>query len=74
LDFISWIAVNPLAGDAEGARKVRWSIRGRGKRGGARIIYFNQSEQGKIILIAVYKKSEQENISPREIQEANDGH
>jgi len=37
LDFISWIAVNPLAGDvipnAEGARKVRWSIRGRGKRG-----------------------------------------
>lgn len=78
LDFISWIAVNPLAGDvipnAEGARKVRWSISGRGKRGGARIIYFNQSKQGKIILIAIYKKSDQTNISPREIQEANNGH
>jgi len=78
LDFISWIAVNPLAGDvipnAEGARKVRWSIAGRGKRGGTRIIYFNKSEQGQIILIAIYKKSERENITPSEIQEANDGH
>ncbi|RKZ37053.1 MAG: DNA-binding protein [Gammaproteobacteria bacterium] len=74
LDFISWIAVNPLAGDvipnAEGARKVRWSIKGSGKRGGARIIYFNQSEQGQIILITIYKKSEPENISRREIKEA----
>jgi len=78
LDFISWIAVNPLAGNvipnADGVRKVRWSIGGRGKRGGTRIIYFNQSEQGRIILIAIYKKSEQENMTPREIQEANDGH
>jgi len=80
LDFVSWIAVNPLAGDvipsSEGARKNTlgdW-IGGRGKRGGARIIYFNQSKQGKIVLIAIYKKSKQENISPREIQEANDGH
>jgi len=49
---------------------VRWSIKGSGKRGGARIIYFNQSEQDQIILIAIYKKSEQENISRREIKEA----
>ncbi|OQY42332.1 MAG: hypothetical protein B6242_16325 [Anaerolineaceae bacterium 4572_78] len=38
LDFISWIAVNPLAGDvipnAEGARKVRWSIKGSKRRVG----------------------------------------
>jgi hypothetical protein len=45
-------------------------VKGSGKRGGARIIYFNQSEQGQIILIAAYKKSEQANMSPHEIDEA----
>jgi len=38
LEFIDWIAENPLAGDvipgAEGARKVRWSRRGSGRSGG----------------------------------------
>ncbi len=73
LDFISWISINPLDGDvipnAEGARKVRWSIKGSGKRGGVRVIYFNQSEEGQIVLVAIYKKSEQENISPHKIRE-----
>jgi hypothetical protein len=39
--FISWIAVNPEAGDvipgSGGCRKVRWSSSGHGKRGGARV-------------------------------------
>ena len=43
--FIAWIAENPLAGDvipgASGLRKVRWSRSGMGKRGGARVIYYN---------------------------------
>ena len=74
LEFISWIAQNPLAGEvihqADGARKVRWSSAGKGKRGGARVIYFNQTEQGVIYLITVYQKSEQENISPKQIKKA----
>lgn len=42
-EFIDWIAVNPLAGDVipgskAGARKVRWHVSGRGKRGGARVV------------------------------------
>ncbi|MEX2543189.1 MAG: hypothetical protein WD314_15385 [Trueperaceae bacterium] len=41
-EFISWIAANPEAGDlipgSGGSRKVRRSA-GRGKRGGARVIY-----------------------------------
>jgi len=40
--FIDWIAANPLAGDvipgARGARKVRWQVGGRGKRGGVRVV------------------------------------
>ena len=74
LAFIDWIAANPLAGDvipnAEGARKVRWSITGSGKRGGVRVIYFNFTEQGTIVLITLYQKSEQTNITKKEIKKA----
>ena len=44
LEFISYIAANPEAGavirGSGGCRKVRWSRSGTGKRGGARVIYF----------------------------------
>ncbi len=64
--FINWIAMNPLAGDvianSGGCRKVRWSRRGVGKRGGSRIIYFNQLESGKIALLIVYAKSKFDNL------------
>ncbi len=72
LDFIEWIAQNPLSGDvipgAEGARKVRWSVKGQGKRGGVRVIYFNMSDLGIIYLITLYQKSEKENISSNDIR------
>lgn len=76
--FIEWIASNPSAGDvipgASGARKVRWAASGRGKRGGARVIYFHLSEQGVVLLIAVYVKAERSTISPKEIRKVNHGH
>lgn len=75
MDFIDWIAENPLSGDvipgAQGARKVRWSVAGRGKRGGVRVIYFNLTNQGVLILLMVYTKSEQSNLEPGEIRKAN---
>ncbi len=74
LEFIDWIACNPLAGDvipgADGARKVRWTIAGKGKRGGVRVIYFNLSEQGTIVLITLYQKADQGNIPVSDIQKA----
>jgi hypothetical protein len=72
MGFIDWIAQNPLAGDvipgAEGARKVRWSVAGKGKRGGARVIYFNLSAEGVVLLVAVYAKSDQVNIAIGDIK------
>jgi len=71
--FIDWIAENPLAGDvipgANGARKVRWGMRGRGKSGGARVIYFNWFDEGVIELFAVYAKAERENMLASEINQ-----
>jgi mRNA-degrading endonuclease RelE of RelBE toxin-antitoxin system len=74
LTFISWISQNPLAGDvipgAEGARKVRWSVAGKGKRGGVRVIYFNMVEKDVIVLITLYQKSNRVNIKASVIKKA----
>ena len=65
LEFIDWIAANSLAGDvipgADGARKVRWSGGGSGKSGGARVIYFNLTEQQVVLLAAAYAKADRSN-------------
>lgn len=64
--FCAWLAANPEVGDvipgSGGCRKVRWSITGSGKRGGARIIYFNRLANGEIWLLVIYTKSVMGNI------------
>lgn len=71
LDFIAWIAINPEAGDvipgADGARKVRWTRPGMGKRSGARVIYFNYAEDGTVLLVMLYAKSIRGNVTSDEI-------
>jgi hypothetical protein len=65
-EFIDWIACNPEAGDvipsAGGLRKVRWARAGTGKRGGVRVIYFNRTRQGEVVLIVVYAKAKFDNL------------
>ncbi|MDZ7923729.1 MAG: transcriptional regulator [Marinagarivorans sp.] len=65
-DFIAWIAENPLAGDVipgtQGLRKVRWSRAGMGKRGGARVIYYNTLADGSIWLLIAYTKAKFDNL------------
>jgi len=50
--FCTWLAAHPLAGDVVpsggGCRKVRWTRAGTGKRGGVRVIDYNQLENGTI--------------------------
>mgnify|MGYP006447949307 CR=1 FL=1 len=47
---------------SDGRRKVRWSLPGSGKRGGVRVIYYNQLQNGQIWLLVIYRKSDQDNI------------
>ncbi len=60
MEFISWIASHADAGavipGSGGCRKVRWTKRGRGKRGGVRVIYFCARDD-VIWLLMVYAKS-----------------
>lgn len=70
--FIDWIAVNPDAGDvipgADGARKVRWSRAGMGKRGGVRVIYFHLTEDEVVLLVMVYAKAVRASVKPKDIK------
>jgi mRNA-degrading endonuclease RelE of RelBE toxin-antitoxin system len=70
--FIDFIAANPNAGDvipgADGARKVRWTRQGTGKRGGVRVIYFHLVGDEVVLLVMVYAKAVLTNVKPKDIK------
>lgn len=70
--FIDWIAENPDAGDvikdADGAHKVRWSRKGTGKSGGARVIYYHLVADEVVLLLMVYTKAVRETVGHKEIK------
>ena len=45
-----------------GVRKIRWSVSGRGKRGGLRVIYFFRRARAEIWMLTLYGKNVRENI------------
>lgn len=71
-EFIEWIALNPKAGDvikgSGGVRKIRWSGTGRGKRGGARVIFYS-AETDYIYLMSIYAKNQQSDISAKTLKD-----
>ena len=66
------LAAEPEAGDmipqSGGCRKLRFAARGKGSRGGARVIYFYRSSAGQILLLEIYAKNEKTNLSPNELK------
>mgnify|MGYP001297494087 CR=1 FL=1 len=67
----SHLLATPDAGDlipgGGGVRKLRWQAQGRGKRGGARVIYFWRVAQSQIYLIHGYVKSRSENLTAEQV-------
>lgn len=68
-EFFIYLAQNPFIGDvvpqSGGMRKIRWQSSGHGKRGGARIIYFNQLENDIIDVVMIYEKKNISNIDSK---------
>jgi hypothetical protein len=46
-----------------GVRKLRWREEGRGKRGGLRVIYYWHVEREIFLMLFLYRKSEQKDLS-----------
>jgi hypothetical protein len=65
-----FLAYHPLAGDViagtGGVRKLRWSLEGRGKSGGARVVYYYHDERMPLYLLSAYAKNDRANISHAE--------
>jgi mRNA-degrading endonuclease RelE of RelBE toxin-antitoxin system len=61
------LANRPNAGSvivgSGGLRKLRWAIKGKGKRGGSRVIYYWAVSQEQVLMLLIYGKSEQEDLT-----------
>ena len=66
------LAASPDAGDviphSGGCRKLRFAAKGKGSRGGARVIYFHRSHAGQILLLELYAKNEKSDLTPAELK------
>jgi|WetSurMetagenome_2_1015567.scaffolds.fasta_scaffold680010_1 hypothetical protein len=64
--LVLYLAHNPEAGDlmpgTGGVRKLRWALEGRGKRGGARVIYYFHSERMPLFIITAYAKNVRDDL------------
>jgi mRNA-degrading endonuclease RelE of RelBE toxin-antitoxin system len=67
-----FLAANPQAGDiipgSHGLRKLRWTISGKGKRGGTRIIYFWLKARDTILMLFVFKKNERSDLTKNQLK------
>lgn len=69
--LIDFLADNPEAGDlirgSGGVRKLRWALEGKGKSGGARVIYYFHSEEMPLWLFTLFAKNEQAHLSREQV-------
>jgi mRNA-degrading endonuclease RelE of RelBE toxin-antitoxin system len=68
--LIAYVARNPSAGmeipGTGGVRKLRFGTGSRGKRGGARVIYYVYDDTAPIYLLLAYGKNERADLTPDE--------
>ena len=50
-----------------GIRKLRVAVEGRGRRGGARVIYFYADRWGRVLLLDIYLKNRRTDVTAAEL-------
>ena len=65
--LILYVAQHPESGalmpETGGLRKLRWTAKGKGKRGGSRVIYYFHDIGVPLFLMAIYAKTMQADLS-----------
>lgn len=51
-----------------GLRKVRWALKGRGKRGGVRVIYYWAVARQQLLMLLIYPKNERDDLTPEQLK------
>lgn len=58
----------PIIPGSRGLRKIRWGLPRKGKRGGARIIYYWDKAKDRVYMLAAYPKNRQENLTSEQLR------
>ncbi len=68
--LVDYLAHNPAAGEliqgTGGVRKLRWGLEGRGRRGGARVVYFYHSADIPLFALTAFAKNERADLSQQD--------
>ncbi len=67
-ELLRWPQKGDVIPQSGGLRKVRMRLPGRGKSGGARVIYLHLPRHETIVLFYVYTKAERENLSGEQLR------
>ncbi len=71
--IIEHVAYFPTSGvvmpGTGGVRKLRWAFAGKGKRGGARIVYYYHDNEIPVFLLSAYAKGAKIDLLPAERRE-----
>jgi len=50
-----------------GLRKIRWASKGKGKRGGLRVIYYWDTKNEVFYMLLIYSKSKKDDLTPDQL-------
>jgi mRNA-degrading endonuclease RelE of RelBE toxin-antitoxin system len=68
----SYLSYFPEAGAliprSGGIRKLRWRAKGKGKRSGARVIYYYRNDRYPILLLTVFTKERKVDLTPFDLK------
>jgi hypothetical protein len=71
-DVATYLVDHPDAGDvipgSGGTRKLRWAAKGKGKRGGARVVYLYLVTASRIYLLRCYAKNVKTDLTQDELK------
>jgi mRNA-degrading endonuclease RelE of RelBE toxin-antitoxin system len=60
--------LGPIIPCSGGLRKVRWPAKGHRKRGGFRVIYYWVKIRDRILMLLIYAKAEQDDLTPEQLK------